>query len=198
MSSASRLSALHSSLAAETGRLLSLEVGVEVEARDRDTRILQVDQVTSSQGEQVPVLEGENVRLRREVEDAGHRKAELGHRVTHTYRELQVLSAQWTQVWGEVERMKGDTGADCQAKVDSVEGITQAVRELRINHGREVEGDRRNIEEMHTQAGRQSQALDKSNQEQSQLIVTMKQQLEGKKKQREMMNMEVEDVQGQP
>jgi len=91
-----RLAALHRHLAEETARLLGWEAGQEVAARDREARILYLEQQAS--------LQASNAALRAELADAGQRREELKLRVAHIRREIDELEEHRTAVCGEAAR----------------------------------------------------------------------------------------------
>jgi hypothetical protein len=193
MDAASCLSALHGELAAETARLLSWEVGTEVQGRDRDGRIQQVEEITDTQGRLLTRLEAENTRLRVELSEAGHKKCELQQRVAHTHRELAVLGDTFLSVQAGVERVKGTPAVDLGGQVDRLEGVTQAVGQLRIDHDVMVKAKKEKMDEIRQQASEEAEELAGIRQELADRVSEMKEELEVKKKKREFLKSSLED-----
>ena len=97
MSNQMTLDSLHSSLSLETSK------ETVVDMRDREGQIQQIPGVTATQEEMIPQLEEENLRLRGELSTVKNDREALGQSISHTRREMEVLSSQFM----ELERLRG-------------------------------------------------------------------------------------------
>ena len=130
MSHQATLDSLHSSLSLETAKLVRWEVETVVNMRDREGQIQQTAGVTATQEQIIPQLEEENFKLRGELSSAKHEKEELGQRINHTRREVEVLGSQFIELQGELEKLR--CGTNDLSKENLVEELTNSVRNLRF------------------------------------------------------------------
>jgi len=155
-----RLDALHRQLAEETGRLLCWEARQEVAARDREARILHLEQLAADGGRQEASLQASNAALRAELAEAGQRREELELRVAHIRREIAVLEAQLTAVCGEAARLVGGGKTPAsQAECLEVEELTRGVHRLGLAHQEEVAARREQEQKLVGEAATETAAL---------------------------------------
>ena len=138
---------LNSSLSLETAKLVKWEVETVVNMRDREGQIQQTVGITASQEQLIPQLEGENLRLRGELSAAKHTTEELGQRISHTRREVEVLGNQFIELQGVMEGLNGaQVVVTSQGKV--MEEMTAAVRKMRLDSGASREEAKKTCEEL--------------------------------------------------
>jgi len=151
-----RLDALHRQLAEETGRLLCWEARQEVAARDREARILHLEQLAADGGRQEASLQASNASLRKYRDVVGIIRGrvalfrmeiavlEVKERFeeemrSYTPSEIAVLEAQLMAVCGVAARLVGGGKTPAsQAECLEVEELTRGVHRLGLAHQEEV------------------------------------------------------------
>ena len=151
MSYQSVLDSLHTSISKETAKLLKWEVETAVNMKDREGQIQLTAGVTLTQEQLIPQLEQENIELRGLLGGVKHEREEILQKTSFAIKEVEVLTSQFVELQGEMERLRQDTPKPddfCGKEMTDLISSTMGLRLSALSTREEVSHAMKKLEDM--------------------------------------------------
>ena len=108
------------------------EVETSVNMKDRDGKIQLTSGITSTQEQTILKLEQENITLRGDLGVARHNKEELLQRMSHTTKEVEVLTIKYMELHVEIETLRGNVNAPADSWGTEMSDLISSVRNMSL------------------------------------------------------------------